>query len=214
MSNSKRNSVIDSVPESTKLTKKLVVVGDGGCGKTCLLIVFTKYEFPTEYTPSFDNFQEYQMNLDGEKVELTLVDAIEAYDKLYPLYCRDADVVLLCFSICEPTSLSNVVNYWKPEVLDVHCPGVPILLVGNKQDLRHQPNDNFGRLTYANDVRVEPVAYEGGLDAARRIGALAYYECSARTGQGAKEVFEAAAKVAVHAKKGPESRKKKGCVLS
>lgn len=45
-------------------------MGDGGCGKTCLLIVFTKYEFPSEYTPCFDNFQEYQMNLDDKKVKI------------------------------------------------------------------------------------------------------------------------------------------------
>ena len=37
--------------------KKLVIVGDGTCGKTCLLIVFSKDEFPEVYVPTvFENY--------------------------------------------------------------------------------------------------------------------------------------------------------------
>ena len=39
------------------IRKKLVIVGDGGCGKTCLLSVFSKDEFPTLYLPTvFDTY--------------------------------------------------------------------------------------------------------------------------------------------------------------
>ena len=34
------------------IRKKLVIVGDGGCGKTCLLIVFSKDQFPEVYVPT------------------------------------------------------------------------------------------------------------------------------------------------------------------
>jgi GTPase SAR1 family protein len=34
------------------IRKKLVIVGDGACGKTCLLIVFSKDQFPEVYVPT------------------------------------------------------------------------------------------------------------------------------------------------------------------
>lgn len=39
------------------MRKKLVIVGDGACGKTCLLIVFSKDQFPEVYVPTvFENY--------------------------------------------------------------------------------------------------------------------------------------------------------------
>ncbi len=56
------------------IRKKLVIVGDGGCGKTCLLIVFTKDKFPEVYVPS--RFEPYiaDVEVDGKQVELALLD--------------------------------------------------------------------------------------------------------------------------------------------
>ena len=43
--------------ETMACRKKLVIVGDGTCGKTCLLIVFSKDEFPEVYVPTvFENY--------------------------------------------------------------------------------------------------------------------------------------------------------------
>ena len=50
------------------IRKKLVVVGDGACGKTCLLIVFSKDEFPGVYVPTvFENYVA-DIDIDGECV--------------------------------------------------------------------------------------------------------------------------------------------------
>lgn len=54
--------------------RKLVIVGDGACGKTSLLIVYIRGEFPDDYVPTvFENYVA-DVTVDGKKVELTLWD--------------------------------------------------------------------------------------------------------------------------------------------
>lgn len=48
---------LSSLEPMTTIRKKLVIVGDGACGKTCLLIVFSKDQFPEVYVPTvFENY--------------------------------------------------------------------------------------------------------------------------------------------------------------
>lgn len=54
------------------IRKKLVIVGDGACGKTCLLIVFSKDQFPEVYVPTvFENYIA-DIEVDGKQVGETL----------------------------------------------------------------------------------------------------------------------------------------------
>ncbi|XP_017723570.1 PREDICTED: transforming protein RhoA [Rhinopithecus bieti] len=91
------------------IRKKLVIVGDGACGKTCLLIVFNKDQFPEVYVPTvFENYVA-DIEVDGKQVELALWDTAgqEDYDRLRPLSYPDTDVILMCFSIDSPDSLGE-----------------------------------------------------------------------------------------------------------
>ena len=114
--------------------KKLVIVGDGACGKSCLLIVFSKDEFPQDYVPTVFDTHVADIEVDGKHVELVLWDTAgqEDYDRLRPLSYPDTDVVLLVFSISTPDTLANVPERWVPEVKHF-CPEAPIILVGNKK---------------------------------------------------------------------------------
>lgn len=54
--------------EMAAIRKKLVIVGDGACGKTCLLIVFSKDQFPEVYVPTvFENYVA-DIEVDGKQV--------------------------------------------------------------------------------------------------------------------------------------------------
>ncbi|KAF7254678.1 Rho-related GTP-binding protein RhoC, partial [Varanus komodoensis] len=189
------------------IRKKLVIVGDGACGKTCLLIVFSKDQFPEVYVPTvFENYIA-DIEVDGKQVELALWDTAgqEDYDRLRPLSYPDTDVILMCFSIDSPDSLENIPEKWTPEVKHF-CPNVPIILVGNKKDLR---NDEHTRRELAK-MKQEPVKPEEGRDMANRINAFGYLECSAKTKDGVREVFEMATRAALQVRK---NKKRKGCPL-
>jgi len=183
-----------------------VIVGDGACGKTCLLIVFSKDQFPEVYVPTvFENYVA-DIEVDGKQVELALWDTAgqEDYDRLRPLSYPDTDVILMCFSIDSPDSLENILEKWHPEVKHF-CPNVPIVLVANKKDLR---NDSTTIKELAK-MKQEPVKSEDGRSMAEKINAFGYLECSARTKEGVREVFELATRAALQVK----HKKKKRCVL-
>ena len=51
--------------------KKLVVVGDGACGKTCLLVVFSNDKFPEGYIPTVFETYVTEFTVDCKKVNRT-----------------------------------------------------------------------------------------------------------------------------------------------
>ncbi|KAL0579716.1 RHO4 protein [Marasmius crinis-equi] len=172
------------------MKRKLVVVGDGGCGKTCLLIVYAENRFPEAYIPTvFENYVT-QVQFEGKEIELALWDTAgqEEYDRLRPLSYPESDVILIVFSIDFPTSLANVQDKWYPEVAHF-CEGTPLILVGTKIDLRG--DEQTKRMLGAQGQRT--VSAQQGAAIAKEIGAK-YIECSAKTGQGVRDVFNLALK--------------------
>ena len=51
------------------IRKKLVIVGDGACGKTCLFIVFGKDQFPEVYVPTL--FEDYVADIEVDNKQVT-----------------------------------------------------------------------------------------------------------------------------------------------
>ena len=110
----------------------------------------------------------------------------------------------MCFSIDSPDSLENIPEKWTPEVRHF-CPNVPIILVGNKKDLRSDP----GTVRELSKMKQEPVKQEDGRSMAEKIGAFGYLECSAKTKDGVRAVFETATRAALQVKK----KKRKNCIV-
>ena len=188
------------------IRKKLVIVGDGACGKTCLLIVFSKDQFPEVYVPTvFENYVA-DIEVDNKKVELALWDTAgqEDYDRLRPLSYPDTDVILMCFAIDSPDSLENIPEKWIPEIKHF-CPNIPVILVGNKKDLR---NDEMAIQDLGKKSQ-KPVTAEEGRSMAEKIKAFEYIECSSKTKEGVNEVFSTATRASLRKKK----KKRKLCNL-
>ncbi|KAK4122773.1 ras-domain-containing protein [Parathielavia appendiculata] len=176
--------------EGPAYSKKIVVVGDGGCGKTCLLISYSQGYFPEKYVPTvFENYITYPVHPPtGKTVELALWDTAgqEEYDRLRPLSYPETDLIFVCFAIDCPNSLENVMDKWYPEVLHF-CPYTPLILVGLKSDLRYKKTC----IEMLKTQGLTPVTTEQGLAVAKKMGAQ-YMECSSKEMKGVEEIFERA----------------------
>ncbi|KAL2145225.1 hypothetical protein VTI28DRAFT_7734 [Corynascus sepedonium] len=185
-----RESSGTTMTEGPAYSKKIVVVGDGGCGKTCLLISYSQGYFPEKYVPTvFENYITYPTHPPtGKTVELALWDTAgqEEYDRLRPLSYPETDLIFVCFAIDCPNSLENVMDKWYPEVLHF-CPYTPLILVGLKSDLRYKKTC----IDMLKTQGLTPVTTEQGLAVAKKMGAQ-YMECSSKEMKGVEEIFERA----------------------
>jgi len=186
-------------------TIKLVVIGDGAVGKTCLLISYAKKEFPKDYIPTvFDN---YVVNLTAgdQNIELGLWDTAgqEEYDRLRPLSYANANVFLLCFSVVSPVSFENVTAKWYPELMHF-CPEVPFILVGTKMDVRNDESE----VAKLRSQGQNPITNQQGQELSKKLGAIRYMECSAKTQENLKDVFDEAVRSVLR-----PAKKKKGCII-
>ena len=106
-----------------------------------------------------------------------------------PLSYPQTDVFLVCYSIISHASYENVKFKWLPE-LQRHAAGVPILLVGTKNDLRDDPK--------MSSMSMKVMTSEEGQELADSNKAFTgFCECSALTQDGLKSVFDQAIRIAL-----------------
>ncbi|KAL8603613.1 hypothetical protein ACOMHN_005555 [Nucella lapillus] len=208
---------------------KCVIVGDGGVGKTSMLIRYVNDDFLTEYMPTCFDSYSVPVDMGDRHCSLVLIDTAgqETYDRLRTLSYYNTDVFVVCFSVANPDSYLNVRSRWVPE-LHAYRPGTPFLLVGTQADLRlHPPPITPPNPTTHPNLPTSPapstptnhsssssfssltarVPVEKGRKLARKIGAVEYLECSALTGSGLNEVFRQALMCALR----PSARRKSRC---
>ena len=96
---------------------KLMVVGDGGIGKTSLLMTYAFNYFPVKAPPLFE--REYKtVAIDNEQVNVDLWDCMSPreYERVRALRYPRTDIFLLCYSVACLKSLQNIRTHWFPEV--------------------------------------------------------------------------------------------------
>ncbi|XP_067838308.1 ras and EF-hand domain-containing protein homolog [Heptranchias perlo] len=126
-------------PQSDKAFK-IVLAGDAAVGKSSFLLRLCKNEFRgnTSATLGVD-FQMKTLVVDGEQTVLQLWDTAgqERFRSIAKSYFRRADGVLLLYDVtCEKSFLN--VREWVDTIEDSTNENIPIMLVGNKADLRNR----------------------------------------------------------------------------
>jgi len=167
---------------------KCVAVGDGAVGKTSLLMEYSNpgSSATSQYIPSvLDIITQYQM-VDGVQFDVGLWEAggREDYDRLRPLSYPQTDFFLVCFSVCNPYSFTNVKEKWMPE-LNHHCPDVPKFLVGTKSDVREDEQ----MLKSIKGKGLDLISTVDAMNLASELGLNGYIETSSYLHQNVDEVF-------------------------
>ncbi|CAK8673464.1 unnamed protein product [Clavelina lepadiformis] len=187
----------------------IILVGDGAVGKTPICIAYTTGVFP-DYVPSVSEHYSAFTTVDGLDYELTLTElsGLDDYARLRALhYDANTDLIIICFSLVNRKSFTNVTEKWIPEVRQ-YLPDANILLVGTKSDLRRdQSNLKSGR-----QRSEEPIKHDEGRQLSKMIKAERYMECSALTMEGINDLFSEAIRIIMN--KSEKESTAESCTIS
>lgn len=137
---SRLDSSISSISRNSILVK-VVMVGNGGVGKSSLTLQFMYNDFVDEYEPTKADSYRKDINIDGEEVNLDIMDTAgqEEYANVRDNYLRSGDGFLCVFSLTERESF-RAAREIREQILRVKSGqadegDIPFILVGNKNDL-------------------------------------------------------------------------------
>lgn len=129
-------------PNKTTLLK-VVILGDGGVGKSCLMnrFVSNKFDENSFHTIGVE-FMNKDIDVDGEKYTLQIWDTAgqERFRALRTPFYRGSDICLLSYAINDRESFKGLIQ-WREEFLkyaDVKAEQFPFIVVGNKNDIEPQ----------------------------------------------------------------------------
>ncbi|KAJ8611844.1 hypothetical protein CTAYLR_005778 [Chrysophaeum taylorii] len=158
---------------------KVVLVGNGAVGKTCLVVKRTTGAFPEEYVPTVYDVPTMNSMIDGTPTNVTLWDTAGQFDfdRLRPLVYPQTDAFVLCASLDDENSQDVLESRWLHEIR-AHLPArVPFVIAATKADVS------------GSSLKL--------MERAKRMKAQGYFEVSAREDWGVDTLFDHVARVAL-----------------
>ena len=153
---------------------KLLLLGDGGVGKTSLMLRYAENEFSSTMMSTMGvDFKVRFMDLNGERIKRQIWDTAgqERFHVITTSYYRGAQGIVLTYDVTDPDSFKHV-NYWMDNIQKHAADDVRVILVANKIDMENRE-----------------VSTEEGERVASEHDA-AYYETSAKDGTNVTDAFE------------------------
>ncbi|KAK0701662.1 ras small monomeric GTPase [Lasiosphaeria miniovina] len=161
---------------SNKFTReyKLVVVGGGGVGKSCLTIRLIQSHFIDEYDPTIEDSYRKQCIIDDEVALLDVLDTAgqEEYSAMREQYMRTGEGFLLVYSITSRESFEEITTFQQQILRVKDKDSFPMVVVGNKCDLNEE----------------REVSYNEGLALAKSFGCK-FLETSAKDALYVEDAF-------------------------
>jgi small GTP-binding protein len=153
---------------------KLLLIGDSGVGKTCVLFRFSEDAFNSTFISTIGiDFKIRTIDLDGKKIKLQIWDTAgqERFRTITTAYYRGAMGIMLVYDITNEKSFDNIRN-WIRNIEEHAAADVEKMVLGNKCDM--------------NDKR--QVACDRGEGLAREYN-VKFMETSAKTSINVEEAF-------------------------
>lgn len=153
---------------------KLLLIGDSGVGKSCLLLRFAENSFTTSFITTIGiDFKIKKMRIRDSNVKLQIWDTAgqERFRTITSAYYRGAMGIVLVYDVTDENSFKNIRN-WMKNIEQHASTSVVKALVGNKSDVVHRV-----------------ISREQGEALAREYGIPLFRETSAKTGQGVEDMF-------------------------
>jgi len=153
---------------------KLLLIGDSGVGKTCVLFRFSDDTFNTTFISTIGiDFKIKTVELQGKKIKLQIWDTAgqERFHTITTSYYRGANGILLVYDITNPKSFDNI-SKWLRNINEHASEDVERMLIGNKCDMEEK--------RMISKERGEKVAEENGIK---------FYETSAKDNVNIEHAF-------------------------
>ncbi|KAJ8047768.1 Ras-related protein Rab-43 [Holothuria leucospilota] len=118
---------------------KIVLIGDAGVGKTCVVQRFKSGTFlEKQHSTIGVDFTMKTLTIDGKKVKLQVWDTAgqERFRTITQSYYRSANGVIIAYDITKKDTFSNVPR-WIDDVQKYAGDNVVQILIGNKKDLEN-----------------------------------------------------------------------------
>lgn len=119
---------------------KLLMIGDSGVGKTCLLLRYANDSFsPTFITTIGIDFKIKNIQLDGKRIKLQIWDTAgqERFRTITTSYFRGAQGILLVYDVTDRQTFTSIRN-WVAQIQMHADVNVNKILIGNKCDMNDQ----------------------------------------------------------------------------
>ncbi|EEQ40446.1 putative ras-related SEC4 protein [Clavispora lusitaniae] len=159
---------------SYDMIMKLLLVGDSGVGKSCLLLRFVEDKFnPSFITTIGIDFKIRTIESNGKKIKLQVWDTAgqERFRTITTAYYRGAMGIVLIYDVTDARTFENVEN-WFQTVTQHANEDAQIFLVGNKSD----------------DEENRQVSREQGQQLASSLN-IPFLEASAKTNENVESIF-------------------------